>query len=634
MRGRVASIGLAVLPALVVLLAYAPALDAALVWDDHVLLGPRLARASVGELFSGPFFEATALRDAAPAYYRPIVLASFKLDAALFGERAAAHHGVNVLLHAIVVALAGAWARSLGARAPVTAAATLAWGLLPRLSEAVAWVSGRTDVLAAAFGFAALLAHPGAAREGAKRAREASALGLLFLALTSKETAIAVAVVLALRASKGGRARLAVPVGLWLALRTHALAGVSGEGASLTPAARAWTALEALGRYAHMSLDAWRSASSIGLVGYPSGVHVLVGAVTTVIVVAAAILARKRGALSCAATAPVALSVAALAPALHLVPLGLAGAVAADRLLYLPLAGLAIAIAVASRDAGLGSARALVLGSVALAATLAPALRARLSEYGDEVIFWTVAAERAPPSAAAPLAGLAEVIRARGRVALAARVLRAEIARLVLSGQEASARRRRAQENLGGALAFLGDYDGARRAYETALEGAGKTEPRVRLGLGHVYMHALAFDRAEEELRRAASADPRLAPRAREALAAIAEVRPRIADWGEERRRGDPFGWTEIAIRVGRVPDVERGLLARASSARLSPDARSGALTDAAALGLPDATAQALSALTRDGIAVPDEARAAAERTLSRASEVDRLAARIDALAR
>ena len=144
MRGRAASLASWALPALVVLLVYAPALGAALVWDDHVLLGPRLAERGVASLFTRPFFTASALHDAAPVYYRPLVLASFRLDVALFGPGARVHHAVNVALHAVNVALLATWARRLGAHALVAGALALAWGLLPRLSEAVVWVSEAT----------------------------------------------------------------------------------------------------------------------------------------------------------------------------------------------------------------------------------------------------------------------------------------------------------------------------------------------------------------------------------------------------------------------------------------------------------------------------------------------------------
>jgi len=82
-RARAAALGAALL---VVAIAHAGALGAALVWDDHHLLGPQgsVTRAEHWtQLFSMRFWEMGS--DAAPAeeYYRPLTLTSLRMQLAM-----------------------------------------------------------------------------------------------------------------------------------------------------------------------------------------------------------------------------------------------------------------------------------------------------------------------------------------------------------------------------------------------------------------------------------------------------------------------------------------------------------------------------------------------------------------------
>ena len=90
--------------------------------------------------------------------WAPLTIASYQLDAALWGMRPAGFHLTNVLLHALsagllhhaLVRLTGAPLRSL--------AAALLFGLHPLRVEPVAWVSSRKDVLSVFFLVLTLLA--------------------------------------------------------------------------------------------------------------------------------------------------------------------------------------------------------------------------------------------------------------------------------------------------------------------------------------------------------------------------------------------------------------------------------------------------------------------------------------------
>jgi hypothetical protein len=170
-------------------------------------------------------------------YFRPLVVVSFAIDRLAYGARAAGYHLTNLLLHAVATLLA--WAigrRVLGAGFAAWAAAAL-FAIHPCHVQAVGWISGRTDVLAALLYMAALLLY----LESRERPRAGAplvglSLSVFFLALLAKEVAITFpAVVLAhnVLRPKGEplRRRLVVPAlatgvaGLYLALRVAVLGG-------------------------------------------------------------------------------------------------------------------------------------------------------------------------------------------------------------------------------------------------------------------------------------------------------------------------------------------------------------------------------------------------------------------------
>src|ERR1700733_11633186 len=136
---------------------YAPALDGPYLWDDHALAErdedhpPPLSSVLVS-----PFFGPDPLRDARPPYYRPLTTLSLRADRALLRRGPLGHHFINVVLHALAAIFLAVFARRLGARPIAAVLAATLWALAPRLTEAVAWISGRPEVLAGALSFAAL----------------------------------------------------------------------------------------------------------------------------------------------------------------------------------------------------------------------------------------------------------------------------------------------------------------------------------------------------------------------------------------------------------------------------------------------------------------------------------------------
>lgn len=137
---------------------------------------------------------------AAPGLYRPMTTVSYAVDFALFGANPHGFHATNILLHAIVSGLLFLLALRIlrdGFGATVVA---LLFAAHPVHTEAVAWVSGRSELLAALFTFLCILSFA-YSRECAnkKRALFLTLSGFMyFLALASKEVAAPLPVLLLL----------------------------------------------------------------------------------------------------------------------------------------------------------------------------------------------------------------------------------------------------------------------------------------------------------------------------------------------------------------------------------------------------------------------------------------------------
>ncbi len=136
--------------------------------------------------------------DQAHAYYRPVVTASYALDARVFGAAPAGYHVTNVLLHLLATWLVHALLTRANLKKDVALVAALTFAVHPALVQAVAWVPGRNDLLLTVFALVAVLTHARARRARsyafamAWRAAHAAAFAL---AMFTKETAIVVPLV-------------------------------------------------------------------------------------------------------------------------------------------------------------------------------------------------------------------------------------------------------------------------------------------------------------------------------------------------------------------------------------------------------------------------------------------------------
>src|SRR2546421_2642717 len=158
-QGRAYALGLALLAAV----AYASALRSGFASDDlSVIVRGRL----IGSLANLPrlFLHDAMYNSAGEGYagtvaidtYRPLTMATFFIEHALWGGRAAGYHVVSVSLHVAAVLLAFGLGRRLGLGLGASFLGAALFAVHPSLAEAVHWVNGRSDPLCTLFFLAAL----------------------------------------------------------------------------------------------------------------------------------------------------------------------------------------------------------------------------------------------------------------------------------------------------------------------------------------------------------------------------------------------------------------------------------------------------------------------------------------------
>lgn len=521
-------------------LVYVNALDNPFVYDDHdtILRNPSLA--DLGNL---RFVLGYSL-------FRPIVNLSYALDHAVWGLRPFGFHATNVLLHAINVILLWrvaadavedrgrlAAARPLPSWCPLLAA--VLWAVHPLMSEAVGYVSGRSEVLCATWFLAALIAFrrallaPRLARGDPELSRKVGrtrtwlAAGWLafLLALGSKEIAAMLPFVLiawdALLVAGDGseRRRRALRVHLPLVAAVFAAGAVRvatllhAEAPVLrSPIENALTQTIVILRYVRLIL--WPAGQSLSHeVRHVSSVDDPV-ALASVATIAVALVAawrwRRReplllfGALWFLLVLAPSSSVVALREGMaeHRVYLASAG-------LLLTIVALAATILPARRERLTVGGRAIVSAVVVLLSVLTVG---RNGVWADPVTLWAEAAERAP-SSWQPHYSLGDALRERGRCAEAIGAYETAV-RLAPAYRDAF-------NNLGICLAEVGRPADARAAFQRALE-IDPRFARAHTNLGNVAILARDAEEARRQFLLALDRDPGNIP-ARRQLAALYE---------------------------------------------------------------------------------------------------------------
>jgi len=407
------------LAALIVIVAiaavYVQALGGGFLWDDRLLIMgvPLVERtASLSEYLRHPFWMGMS-GARLDSYYRPLVTLSFALDHRLHGDNPAGYHLTNFLFHELNALLLLALLRRFGVRPLAAALLAAGWALLPRLAEAAAWVSGRTDLIAGSCLLGALLAW------GHSPWRRVTASVLVLAGLLAKESALAAVVALAvlewtsLQQDTSRKKLYSVATRLWpvaisvfayVLLRASAV-GLHTNADRLGATLRAETVFDTVTTYALMLVDMLRPRALIGRLGLVRLWGVVAGAV---IVCACMLVAlRRRGPWQPSTSVGLALAFAAVFPVLHVIPLPVR-VLAADRFLYLPTAGLALALG-PRLDAWLALHRARWLALVGVLMLLGVVTSRRVGVWSDELEFWVQTYLETPvtnSSAATNLAGV------------------------------------------------------------------------------------------------------------------------------------------------------------------------------------------------------------------------------------
>jgi tetratricopeptide (TPR) repeat protein len=412
------------------LAAYSNSIHAPFLLDNNgaILKDERIRTAAPANVYS--VLAGEYQPDALSGLYRPLTTLSFMFNYAVLGNevRPAGYHWLNLILHAVNMALVYALGLVIFEGIPAAFLLAAVWGLHPVLTESVTNIVGRADMLAAFGVLAALLCHRKAMR--AERGWKAAWLAALALAVTvgmfSKESAITVVAVMALydlafarafswRSRLPGYAAAAVPGLVYLYVRAQVLAqAVYQSGAFVDNplvgvgfwTARA-TAVKVIGKY--LQLLAWPaqlscdySYNAIPLFGWRMNNAEDWKAVAALLVCAAAAVVALRAYRS---HRPVFFFIlfffATLAPVSNVVIL--IGTIMGERFLYLPSVGFAalvvpVLLALWRRIPDRPPAyRYAALAAVGVMLTaLAARTYARNFDWLDRQRFWRSAIEAAP----------------------------------------------------------------------------------------------------------------------------------------------------------------------------------------------------------------------------------------------
>jgi hypothetical protein len=452
---------------------WANALGHDLVWDDRLLAAVPSDAWTIAGARTG-------------AYYRPLVLASFALDRGVFGGAPLAFHATNVVLHVAVAWLVLRLATAAGLRAGAAFASAALFLAHPVQTEAVTYVSGRTDVLGALGALGGVLLWR-RARSVADRYALASAAAFL-AGLLAKESVVLVPLVLLLPAAHPGpeRPRPILPIAAALAwLVAWAVSGGPGvrldgfvarlpavAGGALTLARLVvWPADLHLERFT--AVTGW---TALGAAGAFAGVAALLAALA---------LAARQGP---GGGLLLALAVLAYLPVAGLVPVypAIADRVlfTAEHFLYLPLAGV-VPLGVGALAPRLGRRAGIAAAIACVAACGAVTVDRNRDWQNEETIFrHTLAYD--PPSARVWY-NLGNTALAAGRLDEAVRLYGAAVAR---EPHDAAA-----WLNLGIARQRQGDGPGAEAAYRAAL-AADPHRAEAYRGLAGVLARRGALDEA------------------------------------------------------------------------------------------------------------------------------------------
>ncbi|MGD0884282.1 MAG: tetratricopeptide repeat protein [Thermodesulfovibrionales bacterium] len=170
--------------------AYCSTLSMDFVWDDMYQIKSNDQIKSLSHIPS--FFASdvwAGVKDLSSGYYRPLFTLSLAADYSLWDERPVGYHLTNIALHSAVTAMVYLLSLCILRTVPPALFSAFIFAVHPVHAEAVAWISGRNEMLWSLFMLGSLFLYL-LGRERQRMTYIAPSLVLFFLALLSKETAI------------------------------------------------------------------------------------------------------------------------------------------------------------------------------------------------------------------------------------------------------------------------------------------------------------------------------------------------------------------------------------------------------------------------------------------------------------
>jgi len=514
-----------------VLLSHLPLLTAGYVQDDHVAVEANdiVASGDAARILGSGYWDAT--RGGDRSLYRPLTVASFALERSLTGgAHPAVSHAVNLGIHAGVCWLIFQLAIGCGLNTSAALFAALLFAVHPSKSEAVANVVGRSELLAALFTLAAAWL---AGKSGSRTAAWTAAACVLF-ACGSKETgfvALPMVMLVAFSASRAvDVAGMILPslLGAELAfiVRTHALeAFLPAQVVPVldNPLVREHgvrylaTAVSLIARYASVVVFPFRLSNDYSGASIP--IEPSFAALRPFLGIAIALGLAWVATRGRAARTFVALVVLPYLLVSNLiVP---AGAIFAERFLYLPVAGSCLLLSWAAAAWVLRFPRV----AIAVIAFFGAAMFARSLDWKDDPTIFAATARHNPRSPRAPfwLGGVDDAIANWPEFAAP-------------------------WHDKGLALAKAGDLTGAERALRESLRlEPTRAEPRLTLGL--VLHRQGRLDAAEREVRKSILYDP-VNARAFAELGHLRYESGRRPEAAEAYRRAVALGRSDLLPRL------------------------------------------------------------------------------------
>lgn len=185
------------------------------VWDDHILIEKNetaLSNWSFNSVFFSDFWT-TETEQGKSNYYRPLVSLSYIFDYAVYRMWPVGFHITNLILHLSNVLLVFAVLTALAMAPGVSTAGAAIFAIHPALAESVAWVSGRTDLLATFFILLSVYSYllVGGSKIRASLVRAISVMAFAGGVLSKESAVVTPFVIFALCAASGKKSRIRIP---------------------------------------------------------------------------------------------------------------------------------------------------------------------------------------------------------------------------------------------------------------------------------------------------------------------------------------------------------------------------------------------------------------------------------------